>query len=100
MVTGSHNVMNLLLDDICFLAVVTDLMAALKELPIALEHRVMAVRCAVVEGIAGCEVLDGVFRAGDVEGPAHAGEAVGFGDIVVARRASRGVDVASAGSRR
>ncbi len=93
MVAGTDHVIHGLLVDVGFFSAGPRLPAPLISLSAAFDHGEVTVRGFVKELLSGREILDGVFRAGASEGPAHARFRILGRDFTVAVRAKRGIDV-------
>ena len=98
MIARAHDVMDFLLHDAGFLAAKSYLMTALIVLPAALMHRVVTLRCRVMERFPALEIFRDVFGPGAEERPAHAGVPIGLPDLLMARDAGFAWQVAGVGT--
>jgi hypothetical protein len=92
-VAGADDVVDALFHDAGLFAVEAELGAALKELAVALEHRVVQAGGLVIECVRVGVVLDDVGQGRLEEGAPHAGLRVGGGDLLMAACALSAVDV-------
>jgi hypothetical protein len=83
----------LLFNNIGFFAVEPNLMAALIELSVFLDHRVVTIGNSVIESVANPVVFHHVLQAWAIRGMAHSGELKGPGYVSMAAGTNSRVNV-------